>query len=355
MVTMQEIAERAGVTRATVSNVLNGRFAAERSDAAERARRIREIAAQMGYRPSTLARAQRTRRTGCIGMLSAHYPTYSVHFGGFDRALVEALHERGLLLVTDLLARPGETGDDADEPPLPRLVAESLADGFLINYGFAIPDHVQRMIDRHDLAAVWINADRPTDAVRPNDRDAAAKTVAFLRDRGHRRIAYSDEIQTYRARGVEAHYSVAERRAGYEAAMREAGLEPAFVGRDGAKIAEAAAEPDRHRRHAERCLLECRAIGATALIHNGSMTPVMLAAAAAGVAIPDELSVIHFENSSGPYVYDAARIVVPFPEVARRAVAMLCDRIDGAPRPAPTRLVAYGPHDGPTVRRRPMP
>lgn len=340
---MEQIAKRAGVTRATVSNVLNGRLAAERSDAAERARRIRQIAEEMGYRPSVLARAQRTKRTGCIGMLSAHHPAFSVHFGGFDRALIQALSKRGLLLVSDLLNPP--TSDGEDDPPLPRIVAESLADGFLINYAYAIPPNVQRMIDQHRLAAVWINADQPDNTVRPDDAGASIQAVRHLVEQGHRRIAYVQPCIAPADRPE--HYSTAEREAGYRTAMAEAGLEALVIKGDAPKYSGAAVAQAAANSGLDRSLVR----EATAVIYNGEATTLLTLAAQRGIRLPDDLSLICFENSSGPYEQEYARLVVPMRQAAEEAVAMLCSALDDKPGPREPVLVRYGVSGGGTVGR----
>lgn len=107
MATLQQIAQQAGVTTATVSNVLSGRVQVQRSDAVKRARRIRRIARQLGYRPNAAARATRTGRTGCIGMLiSANY-AYSVHMPDFENGVVAELNRQNLYMAKDcLVERP---------------------------------------------------------------------------------------------------------------------------------------------------------------------------------------------------------------------------------------------------------
>lgn len=69
-VTLQGIAERLGLHVSTVSRVLNGP-AGERGRAAsgETARRIREMADELGYRPNPHATSLRTRRSNLVGVL----------------------------------------------------------------------------------------------------------------------------------------------------------------------------------------------------------------------------------------------------------------------------------------------
>ncbi len=71
MGTLDEIAKAAGVSRMTVSNVLNGKNKETWSSTAERAERIREIARELNYRPNAAAKAVVTGRFGGIGLLLA--------------------------------------------------------------------------------------------------------------------------------------------------------------------------------------------------------------------------------------------------------------------------------------------
>ncbi|MGD9482804.1 substrate-binding domain-containing protein [Streptomyces sp. TRM70308] len=69
-VTLRGIADRLGLHVSTVSRVLHGPPAArERAASAETAGRIRELAAELGYRPNPHAASLRTRRSNLIGVL----------------------------------------------------------------------------------------------------------------------------------------------------------------------------------------------------------------------------------------------------------------------------------------------
>jgi DNA-binding LacI/PurR family transcriptional regulator len=336
LVTMEQIARRVGVTRATVSNVLNNRYPAARRDAAKRASEIRAIAAELGYRPNTLARAQRTGRTGCIGMLASANPNYAVHFGSFDQALLRELDQRDLLLVTGLV------GADlpSDETHLPRVVAEHLADGFLINYPFDIPPGVTRMIEQHDLAAVWFNSQHPHDCVYPDDLRAAATATRYLLERGHRRIAY---VQQQGGVLVAAsHYSYVDRRLGYEREMKAAGLAP--------QIINAPVFSDTNSLTAAEVVLD-QASGVTAILINGIADILRIVAAQRQIRIPQDLSIIAIQNDPPPYdTTDITHLLVPIPQMVAAAVDMLCDRVESGTGHAEPVVVAYDVIEGQSVR-----
>ena len=216
MATMQDIADRVGVSRATVSNILNGKYVAEHPSAVARAEQIREVASRIGYRCSSAARATRTGRTSMIGMIRSPSLRHSVHNNGFEDGLDDALHQRGLCLVRDVI------GDEAERAP--RIVRENPVDGLLINYAAGTPRPVRDLLDRCRIPAVWVNRLRSHNCVRPNDRGAAAEATRHLIRHGHRRIAL---VQYARhPEDEERHYSADHREAGFAEAMTGAGLVP---------------------------------------------------------------------------------------------------------------------------------
>ncbi|MFB7511098.1 LacI family DNA-binding transcriptional regulator [Streptomyces broussonetiae] len=93
--TLQGIAERLGLHVSTVSRVLNGP-ADERGRAAsgETARRIREVAEELGYRPNPHATSLRTRRSNLVGVL---FPRLSeIVVATVYEGIEEEATERGL-------------------------------------------------------------------------------------------------------------------------------------------------------------------------------------------------------------------------------------------------------------------
>jgi LacI family transcriptional regulator len=127
MTTLAAVARAAGVSPATASKVLTGR--ADRIPAAT-AERIRQAAERLGYRGNALARAVRSGRSGCVGMLGnvlqqveRFDPFWSRVVLGAERAL----HARGL----DLLLLGGD-GIDGAIARAAAALAEHRVDGILL-------------------------------------------------------------------------------------------------------------------------------------------------------------------------------------------------------------------------------
>ena len=70
MVTLKDIAERAGVSSMTVSRVMNGKRGAVSQETSER---IKKIAQEMGYVPNSSARALASRSSRLITALLQEY------------------------------------------------------------------------------------------------------------------------------------------------------------------------------------------------------------------------------------------------------------------------------------------
>lgn len=90
--TLKDVAQHLGLAPATVSTVLNGDGGASVGIAVETQKRIREAAQLLGYRPSYLARALRTRRSYSVGVMVPEISTgYNVSvLRGVEDFLVKA-------------------------------------------------------------------------------------------------------------------------------------------------------------------------------------------------------------------------------------------------------------------------
>lgn len=212
-VTMASIAAHTGVSRATVTVVLHGRGDEERIRP-EIQQRVRDAARALGYRPNVSARALRDGRFGNIGLVQSYNSIYlpiELLRGISDAVSARKLH----LMFKEVQATTMD-----EEAFLPSVVGELTADGLLIN---RIPDLAPRFIDlihEYRIPAVFLNVNEPVDSVHPDDVFAGWFMTDHLLQLGHERIAYVASKRT-----PSAHYSEADRRAGYVSAMGQAGRE----------------------------------------------------------------------------------------------------------------------------------
>ena len=100
--TITDVARVAGVSVATVSKVINGRYGV----AAKTSLRVHEVIAQLDYESSLVARSLRSHRTNVIGILVAEFEPFSTEIlKGTSQAITGSGYE---LLAYSGGGRPGE-------------------------------------------------------------------------------------------------------------------------------------------------------------------------------------------------------------------------------------------------------
>ncbi len=322
MALLDDIAVEAGVSPRTVLNVLNGRNKENWPSTLRRAEQIRAVADRLGYRPNGAASAIRSGRFGCVALLLSQFKHRSSLFQGVLDGICDVLDEHDLHLT---LARyPEEQADFS-----PKFLRQHMCDGLIINYNAEIPEPLITQA-RQALPAVWLNSRHEADCVRPDDFAAGRDATQQLIELGHRRIAWTSHGSP--------HYSVEERRAGYEAALKKARLKPILMRgpHDGEGWLHVALE-----------MLKASP-RPTAFVNYSSLTmqPIACAALNLGLQVPRDLSLITFGDGA---FYDATTgwhlsgWQWPEREVGRCAVEMLMEKIAEPSRQFAPRVIAFAP------------
>jgi DNA-binding LacI/PurR family transcriptional regulator len=221
-VTVKDVAARAGVGHPSVSVVLNGAKSGMHVAPATR-QRILEAAAELDYRPNTSARAMKTGRFGCIGLLTSTEPRRY----GVQAELQHGIHDELATHDLNLMLVQAPDASLTDEAVVPRLLREWMVDGLLIGYNVCVPPQMAEIIHRHHIPSVWLNAEQEFDSVRPDDEGGTYAATQHLLQLGHRRIAYVSI-----ARPI--HYSVAARSAATARRWTKRVCAPGARGRPGA-------------------------------------------------------------------------------------------------------------------------
>lgn len=210
MPTIFDVAKRAGVSKSTVSRVLNGGPVSP-----DTRRAVLEAVESLGYRPNVAARGLVTKRSQTVGFVltDASDPYYSQVIRGVDTAL----SEKGYSLIL-CSAR----WDNERELSYVRLLSEHRVDGLIIL-------SAQTTANDAALFALAKVADRPVvvldrslpeaefDTVGVDDFAAAAGVVRHLAALGHTRIAH--------VAGPLNYHSGVRRLEGYKSALAEQGLD----------------------------------------------------------------------------------------------------------------------------------
>lgn len=312
--TITDVARAAGVHPSTVSRVLNGR--AELSLLPETRERVIAAANRLGYRPSALARSLRLRRTFTLGMLVPDIT--NPFFPPIIKGVEDTAHARGYNLILC------NTMDSSErEATYLRVLRERQVDGLLIASSF-MADSTIAELRREKFPYVLLNrATRGSDdlAVLPNNREGTAAGVDHLVELGHRRIGLVGGPQTT--------MTGQERLANARAALRRHRL-PA----DDAMVAIADGFSEEAGYIAARRLLrEGEAPTAIFTANDLIALGTYRAAREAGLAVPDDLSIVGFNDIPQADLFDPplTTVHVPQQEMGAKAASLLIAQLEREP------------------------
>lgn len=311
-VNINVVAERAGVSIATVSRVLNG-GALVRPATRER---VLEVARQLEYTPNASARSLSSRRTETLGAVlpALHGEFYSELLRGLDLAARRA----GFHLLV--------SGSHSDRQEVEAVLRAFRGRVDALVLMFPDLDPVSLAPQLHGLPVVLVNcglAGKDFDRVAIDNYGGAAQVVRHLWELGHRRIAFLS--------GPPFNFDAAERRRGYLDTLRLLGsdippliLEGAFTEESGYQAAEAllrGPEPPTALFAAN----DAMAIGCLAALHER------------GLEVPRDLSLVGFDDiPAARYVRPALTTVqVPIARLGEMAMALALSRVMGNGQNAP--------------------
>jgi LacI family transcriptional regulator len=324
--TLRDVADRAGLSLGTVSRILNGGNKGVWVSTASREKVVRQIAVELGYSPSFRGRSLRKQKSHCIALVCGlASPMLHGVYEALAGSVASVLEADGYHLL--FLPLPPES---MDEWPLD-LLRNGRVDGCIAMD--PLPDVVAVALQECGLPFVAVNVDRDVPCVRPEDAGGMEAAVECLAGHGHRRIAF------YVGEHPEgAHFSLAVRLQAYERTMARLDLEShCETYRDSVEefVSTWTARASSHR--------------ATAvIIYQGLQAlPLHQQLLAAGVRIPDEISLVSFDDlPSMQWLTPAMTCIdVPIADMGGRAASMLINRLERgqalptSPQMFPERLV----------------
>ena len=311
-VTVRDVAQKAGVSISTVSRVLTGSARVS----PELRQRVIDAVEELGYRPNALARGLRMRRTAVIGLL---IPDISnPFFGQLARVVEDAANNRGysILLCNSQNSR-------AREVQYLDLLRQQQVDGVLVVTSGAMGEELEEFFKLTGAAVLALDRRIPQFKgpwIGGDPYPGARQAVQHLLDLGHRNIGL--------VRGVEGNISSDERYKALNRALVEAGLPEerwTWVGEytleTGIAAGLALAElPAQKRPTAVIATSEFSAYG---LIEGVSRH---------GISVPDQLSVVGYDNTAFAEVFRPALTVIaqPIEEMGELAVDFILRMINNA-------------------------
>jgi DNA-binding LacI/PurR family transcriptional regulator len=212
-ITSQDVADLAGVSRTTVSLVLNDVQDIKISPATRQ--RVINAAEELGYVPDAAAQALASRRAQIIGFILTRQPHQIASDAFIPQildGLLDVMHQYDMRLIIDIVEP-----EHQNEAYL-QLVRAKRIDGFLLS-GPRLGDSALKALEQDGFPTVLIGQlpDVEFCSVDIDNRAAARKAVAHLVNLGHRRIAcITNAPKSYTA--------PVDRLAGYRLALEDAGI-----------------------------------------------------------------------------------------------------------------------------------
>ena len=318
-ITIEDVAQRAGVSISTVSNALNGRPERMRK---ETLGRIESVIAELGFQPNRAARQLKTGHTPLMGLLipSIENPSY----GSLAHEIEIVAQERygyRVLLGSTYRNREKESNFFDD------LLSHGVR-GVIVISSLADQSHVHAAV-RRGLIAVSYDRRAPThhaspiDYVSMDNAKASRLAVEHLLARGHTRLAFV----TASGRTL----SRAEKLKGFLAAVKNAGP------RRTAKVLERKAESafgDAEMAELGRALAydiaKCKP-RPTGIVAINDMLAIGLIAGLRqrGILVPDEASVVGMDDLALSALVSPAvtSVRLPLAEMARTMVDRIISRL----------------------------
>ena len=306
MSTIADVAARAGVSMMTVSRVINRSGYASPNTRA----RVEEAIAELGYVPNAVARHLRSKRTKTIALVVSDIT--NPFFTTIARGVEDVASPRGYAVM---FANTDE--NEREEIEYLQMLAQRQIDGVLLVPAGNSAEPF-RLLSSQKIPVVVIDRRVPIrklDEVRCDSEDGAYRLVRHLLDLGHRKIAAITGTR---------HISTStDRVAGYERAMREAGLPPGPVMYDSYRL-------DGGYRRAKQLVEGDERPTAILATNNFLAFGALRALREAGLHVPDDISLVTFDDlpvewHDDPFLTCLAQ---PAYELGRRAAQLLLEQLE---------------------------
>lgn len=312
MATIQEVANRAGVSKATVSRVLSGNGYVGQ----EKRQRVLDAIAETGYRPNLLARNLATKSSQTIGLVITNTLYSGSYFTELMAHSARILEQQGRQLI---LADGKHTAEQ--EQAAIQFLLDLRCDGIIIYPRFLSIDALDAIISRHKQPILVINRRlrvNQTYCIYSDQHAGSVTAVSHLLNQGHRDIAFitgSLDSPT----GV-------ERLSGYRAALAAQGIDA-----DPARIVSGRWTAQSGMEAVDTLL--ARGVSFSALVASNDEMAIgaIKRLTACRIAVPDQVSVIGFDDIPlAPYITPSlSSMKLPVTEMINETIHRLLTMLDG--------------------------
>jgi LacI family transcriptional regulator len=318
---LNDVAERAGVSKSTVSRILNNRLGNGFSVKEEVRLRVIEVAKKLNYRPNLIAKSLTMRSTQMVHVFGGNHALRDL--GNIYQTVVNNITQvmDSIAKGYDVTVDMSRHGSDSSEMPAWKI------DGAIILAECTSP--TMNEIVQMGIPYVVVNGPCPDDgfSVVPDDIGGTRVAIDYFRQLGHTKIAYSGPLPPYLA----GHSSLQDRHDTYLSEMEHCNLEPIFGSHDTLDSAED---------YLRETVLEK---GVTAILAYGHMGALHLlqAAHSAQIAVPERLSLMCFCDEYANQVMSPGLTFIDLgsDKMGKVAAELLLDQIQHPGRVKPQRIL----------------
>lgn len=311
LVTIKEVAEKAGVSQMTVSRVLNQKTIVKSATR----EKVEAAMAALNYRPNIMARGLAGGKSIFIGFLY-HNPSYG-YLNEFLIGALDECRELGHHLVVEAI--DVDTMQSAQSRYANRVRSIGV-DGIIVNPPLSEDRALIEALHNSGLPFVRIahgDLSCVDLSVVINDTEAARMMTEYLVKHGHRRIAF--------ILGARNHTSTAMRLAGFKAAMTKHKLSfgKAYLESGNFTFQSGVEAADR--------LLSLPEPPTAIFASNDEMAAGVIAAAYKhGLTLPEDLSIVGFDDTAiAQSVWPSLTTIrQPIADMARKSVSLLADSLN---------------------------
>jgi LacI family transcriptional regulator len=271
--TLDDLAALTGLSRATISRVINGGTAAEATR-----RRVQEVLAQTSYRPNAAARKLASGRSGVVGVVvhvDPHLLFPDPYFSQLLQGITDHLAEQSTGMMLWL-------GNRTKEQTLDHVLGMSFLDGVIIS-AHTLEDPVVDGLLASGVPTVLIGhrrADRSASYVDIDNEQAADSVTTHLISIGRTRVGH--------VTGSRGTVAGEDRITGYQRAMRRAGLKGDRLILDG----------DFTRESGVTAAAELLELGVDAIFcaNDASAAGALETIRASGLRVPEDVALAGFDD-----------------------------------------------------------
>jgi len=312
-VTSKDVAEKVGVSRTTVSLVLNDVKGVQIG--AETRQKVLEAASELGYVPDAAAQALASRRTKAIGLIltrSQHHIASDAFLPKIISGLLTTARKQNIRIMIDWV----ET--EHQERAYFELARAKRIDGMILST-FLLDDKALRLLENVDIPTVLMGSLEGSNLpfVDVDNAKAAEQATNYLLELGHREIAFiSNAPPEYTASP--------ERVRGYQQALANYGISA-----NENLIRYGDFDPESGYQKMKSLLESGEKFTAAFVASDNVAIGAKSAIREAGLHVPDDISLIGFDDIPWAKYSDPplTTIQLPAEALAQSACALLVELI----------------------------